>query len=259
MKFHSPKTYHRRALCSNDRGELDRYWNDITFAYSGLKLTFEKDKLPALSGVAKQMLSQRDGDEYISGLWRSTIISDLRWTSFERNSRRPSSYRAPSWSWASLDGTVQVMDYDIYTKSEAQNYAKCVDVSVILAGPDPTGEVSAGYLVLDAPLKIATLHRNKNSKGWWDRWLIGADNLTAEFSPDCHSDFQTGALTTSDKVMCVRLSESADSCDMCLVLKQRNIDGMTLYQRVGYFTHKREALETHWFGPDTQYGQVKIV
>jgi hypothetical protein len=46
---------------------------------------------------------------------------------------------------------------------------------------------------------------------------------------------------------------------MFLVLKQRNIDGMTLYQRVGYFTHKREALETHWFGPDTQYGQVKIV
>jgi hypothetical protein len=199
---------------------LERYCNDITFAYSGLKLTFEKDKLPALSGVAKQMLSQRDGDAYISGLWKSTIISDLRWTSFGRNSRRPSRYRAPSWSWASLDGTVQVMEYDIYTKSEAQNYAKCVDVSVTLAGLDPTGEVSAGYIVLDAPLKIATVHRNKNSKGWWDRWLIGADNLTAEFSPDCHSDFPNGALTTSDKVMCVRLGESANSCDMCLVLKQ---------------------------------------
>lgn len=36
------------------------------------------DKLPALSGVAR-LLANATGDEYVAGLWKSTMPFDLLW------------------------------------------------------------------------------------------------------------------------------------------------------------------------------------
>jgi hypothetical protein len=78
--------------------------------YSKSKLTFGKDKLVAISGVAKQMLKMWKGhpEDYLAGLWRDILCTQLLWltTPPSKNSReevKPSYYRAPSWSWASVD------------------------------------------------------------------------------------------------------------------------------------------------------------
>ncbi|OAL46641.1 HET-domain-containing protein [Pyrenochaeta sp. DS3sAY3a] len=260
MQYHSSKANHRNTLHSEEDEVLENYWNSIVFAYSGLKLTFEKDKLPALSGVAQQMSSRRPGDTYIAGLWKNSILADLRWSRWEDNTRRPGMYRAPSWSWASLDGIVQGEYYSISTPIAERNYANCIDVSVTLAGPDPTGEVSAGYIILEAPLKSAILHTKDDSPGWWDKWHISADGFTTKFSPDCFTDFEDGSLAIGDEVVCLRLGKSLYNYDMCLVLKERGLEnGEPLYHRVGIMRHRTDEIEQHWFGPDAQIGQVKIL
>lgn len=85
---------------------VEQQWEQCVFVFSALNISFEKDKLPALSGVVKQMLRLRPGDEYLAGVWRNTILEDIRWYTYVDTSRRPSAWRSPSWSWASLDGSV---------------------------------------------------------------------------------------------------------------------------------------------------------
>jgi hypothetical protein len=260
MQYHSSKAYHRQAIQSTDRKTVEKYWNDIIFAYSGLHLTLDKDKLPALSGVAKQMLSIRPGDEYLAGLWKKTILSDLRWCLWGENSKRPAKYRSPSWSWASIDGIFNIEYYDANSKSAINDHANCVDVSITPAGADSTGEVSSGYLVLDAPTQIATLKDNPDSRGSWDKWSLEAGSLAVNFKPDCKADFAVGSLKIGEKLLCLRLGESQGSSDMCLVLKQRGVEGATpLYQRVGCVKHKREELEKNWFNLGKENIQVKII
>ena len=46
--------------------------------FMSLHLTYEKDMLPAIAGVAKR-LQQEYGAGYHAGLWQQNFISDLLW------------------------------------------------------------------------------------------------------------------------------------------------------------------------------------
>ncbi|PVH87791.1 HET-domain-containing protein [Cadophora sp. DSE1049] len=73
-------------------------WYNIVGEYTKLKMSFEKDKLTALSGVASQMQGSRH-DLYLAGLWKSTYLRDLAWrTDIARLRERPKTWRARSWS-----------------------------------------------------------------------------------------------------------------------------------------------------------------
>ncbi|KAL8941990.1 MAG: hypothetical protein Q9216_001923 [Gyalolechia sp. 2 TL-2023] len=86
-------------------------WNKIVTAYTAGELTVATDKFVAISGLAGRMQPMLQ-DEYIAGLWRGTLPSDLLWkvTGGKQANGLPSAratqYRAPSWSWASLDGHI---------------------------------------------------------------------------------------------------------------------------------------------------------
>ena len=81
----------------------------IVNAYSKCELTYPNDKLIAFAGVAKRILSIRT-DNYVAGMWESSIVYDLAWwrSSMDRAAFPISvtSSRAPSWSWASVDGEI---------------------------------------------------------------------------------------------------------------------------------------------------------
>ena len=92
-------------------------------------MTKGTDKLIALSGLAHSYY-EREGEsgvshkdykggrrgKYAAGLWEADMPSALLWRS--RSAQRPSEYRAPSWSWASVDGRIS---YDSQMlESEAQ-------------------------------------------------------------------------------------------------------------------------------------------
>ncbi|KAH8672693.1 heterokaryon incompatibility protein-domain-containing protein, partial [Tricladium varicosporioides] len=84
------------------------HWHAIVRDYTGRLLTVEADKLPAIAGIAT-LLCQVTGDQYLAGMWRKQIIGDLLWRQMYVGHGHqaplgvPLEYRAPSWSWASLD------------------------------------------------------------------------------------------------------------------------------------------------------------
>src|SRR5207248_1550342 len=82
-------------------------WYRTVQEYSRLKLTFEKDKMPALAALTQRMESMRVGDRFLAGLWEKTLLLDLLWMVWPSPKRgRPSIRRAPTWSWASVQSQV---------------------------------------------------------------------------------------------------------------------------------------------------------
>jgi hypothetical protein len=57
-----------------DKTQSLNLWSNIVRQFSECNLTLEKDKLPAISGIAKWMASQVS-DEYLAGLWRRDLES----------------------------------------------------------------------------------------------------------------------------------------------------------------------------------------
>ncbi|KAH7074279.1 heterokaryon incompatibility protein-domain-containing protein [Paraphoma chrysanthemicola] len=143
-------------------------WTRLVEEFSKRKLTKDFDKLPALSGLAN-LIAANTGDTYLAGLWKSTLMTELSWSvkAFEPHHscddpkhdasmpaahkstvKYPSQYRAPSWSWASIDAEI---DY-IGSNSDGERLASLIDVSVKALGKDPFGRLASGRLVLKAPL-----------------------------------------------------------------------------------------------------------
>ena len=127
-------------------------WQALVTLYSSLQLTYTEDKLPALSGLAKVfgIISRRD---YIAGIWKQSFATDLAWyvgiKDPDEKSFRPASYRAPSFSWASVDDQIRLKKFD----AEDRNSPDVVDVALTscdidLVGTDLFGKVRSGMIVL---------------------------------------------------------------------------------------------------------------
>ncbi|EWG54339.1 hypothetical protein FVEG_17301 [Fusarium verticillioides 7600] len=81
-------------------------WHQIVEWFSQCALTRSRDRLPALAGIAS-LIQRRLSDDYLAGLWGFSFIEDLCWVVADgTQTKKPESPRAPSWSWASLDGAV---------------------------------------------------------------------------------------------------------------------------------------------------------
>ena len=100
-------------------------WSRLLEKYSKTTITFPTDRLVALFGLA-QIMSNALEDEYVAGLWKSILPSQLLWrvgqwtpmSIFDvgekpdtalQNRANPSALRvnlAPSWSWASVEGAI---------------------------------------------------------------------------------------------------------------------------------------------------------
>lgn len=116
------------------------------------KLTYPSDKLPAISGLAAHFGSFLLGVNYLAGIWECGLIDALCWnlTSFDNVPRyRPEEYRAPSWSWASVDGEVILSHTPSSTILDATAYkAEVVEVHIDRDPHNLYGGVSGGHLRL---------------------------------------------------------------------------------------------------------------
>lgn len=124
-------------------------WNDILESYVKCALTKPEDKLVAISGVVKECANIMD-DEYLAGIWRKNLINGLLWVAKDELYPGPSPpvrsavYRAPSWSWASLDAPgTYTQELNLYG-----DYAQVLDVHVAPLGNDPTGQLTHACLHL---------------------------------------------------------------------------------------------------------------
>lgn len=106
---YQPYGFERLQLMSAfDRFNPSDHWQSIVEAYSNCQLTNDRDKLPALAGIANR-IQKKDRYDYIAGLWlNENFLPQLLWFASDGTStKRPKSHRAPSLSWASVDGPVK--------------------------------------------------------------------------------------------------------------------------------------------------------
>jgi hypothetical protein len=81
-------------------------WRKHVNDYTKLDFTFETDRLMALSGMMENAVVLRLGDRYMARPWEKTLLHDLQWERSSKIQPRPAKFRAPTWSWASIDSSV---------------------------------------------------------------------------------------------------------------------------------------------------------
>ena len=128
-------------------------WYSMVHAYSVRQLTFPSDKLPAMAGIASRV-QEITHDDYLAGHWRREMERSLFWESFTLDLSDPparaANYRAPSWSWASIDGRINSPSYNLARGGAIPPPIQIVDVSTRIDGNNPFGSVSDAKLVINA-------------------------------------------------------------------------------------------------------------
>jgi hypothetical protein len=216
------------------KGTPQSLWRRILKYYTAMALSYESDRLPALSGLAKLWQSRYPGDSYLAGLWRNSILELITWTANLPNKTRPcSEYRAPSWSPFSLvsprdsDGVLEQArcSFPISLKTTC---ALVLDARVTWAGADPTGAVKAGYLLLRSRVaEFETLVSLTEGNYHW-----------YHFDFRVSWDVETG-LQRDAKMMFLLIGYEDEECrwPVCLVLQQHPESADT-YKRLGVYNDR---------------------
>lgn len=117
---------------------------------SAQNLTNPADKLVAISAIARE-LKPFMNCRYLAGHWETGLVRQLAWTG-SNGSQRPSTYRAPSWSWASVDAPIQVFNSQYNgafgTREVFYPLVDVLNVEVESLTDDPMGQVISGSLTL---------------------------------------------------------------------------------------------------------------
>ena len=141
-------------------------WRSIVLDYTNRYLTLEKDKLAAIAGVAS-VIQNKSGYQYVAGMWncRFFIEYELCWRVKSRADGRPhfrpSNYRAPTWSWASVEGSIwyeRKKDYDL-TGDTQLAFVRAVKIET--SDGTGTGPVKSTSMQIEGPL--GEVHRYYHS------------------------------------------------------------------------------------------------
>lgn len=165
---------------------LPDHWEEIIELYSDTNMTRPEDKLVAISGVAREIL-KATSDQYYAGHWGKGFQKSLLWYLPAPQLISPSEYRAPSWSWASVNGKVKFIVSSAASKVLYTPTATIRTIQTI--GSDgqrsSMGQIKDGFCRMSATMrKILRYERYGN-----DHRLILSDEISdydnyVDFFPD---------------------------------------------------------------------------
>ncbi|KAM0265672.1 hypothetical protein ACHAQJ_000106 [Trichoderma viride] len=136
------------------RGDYDYDgWYYPILDYCKKKLTYETDRLSAVSSYAK-LIASKSGDTYLAGLWKKNLHRGLLWK-IQRRQRKtfrelmrklehPHKYIAPSWSWASYHTSLHLDLSDGIMQPECE----ILKAKTRAHGGDMYGRVRSGYILI---------------------------------------------------------------------------------------------------------------
>lgn len=202
----------RGAPCSDSElnqsfnTEFDRFhneWTSLISVYSGRSLSYQHDKLPALSAIAS-LFQDAMRDEYICGLWRNSILYDMTWAPARHwvsQAADARGYVGPSWSWVSYPDLVRYVG----RWKDKEEIAKVVSVTISLVHSfAPLGQVKEAEVRLEGPCVSLQLRMGVT----WD-WLLHTNReeehqctLAAFYYPDYSQETET---STPSDLYCVVL------------------------------------------------------
>jgi hypothetical protein len=147
-------------------------WNSLVQGYTTRKITYDHDRLPAVSSLATAFDSS--GGQYLAGLWRNELPAGLLWQAKKDGPGRPSRHSTnpasspPSWTWASIDG-VRV-DHDT---TPLRSDVEIIEAEVYPSTSDPRGTVTGGYITLRGHLlKLQSTWERVDYKNFWLEHLV---------------------------------------------------------------------------------------
>ncbi|KAH8883593.1 hypothetical protein GQ53DRAFT_830489 [Thozetella sp. PMI_491] len=171
----------RYSLRNTSADELFAMWREVIVdRYTTRDLTFELDRLPALSAIAS-MFQRRLNSDYLAGLWKGDLLNELHWSVTDGPDSNPHAlpleYTAPSWSWASLNARCHY--YEAYSDDSIHwtPISQVVDVACVVNSLDPFGRVSGGHLTLRGPVAEAWIQVSGESNAY-------GGNLTLHLGDD---------------------------------------------------------------------------
>jgi len=138
-------------------------WERVVEHYTERKISFCKDRLPALSSFTNRF--EEGSDRYHAGLWESHMPGSLLWWTLggDRPRQEPESQsRPPSWSWASIEGRVS----HLRGFEDQKNLAEVLDVCTYPSTVDPRGMVYGGHITMRAPLFPLEGIRKEHETPW---------------------------------------------------------------------------------------------
>ncbi|EHK99289.1 hypothetical protein M7I_4854 [Glarea lozoyensis 74030] len=197
----------RDGYRSSSPAEFHWYWFSLVHDYSKRNLTYSSDKLVALSGLANA-IKRIVRKEYAAGLWEDNLNYDLLWKAVGQPYPKPKSYRAPSWSWASVDGIICSSEdtgldgvfqfQDTISDLPIAQLATIESVHAVTSSADTngTGQVLAGDLTIRGMLKEVRLsemgHRLDTWERHWDRKVF-TDQQPLRYFPDSSDELEDNA------------------------------------------------------------------
>lgn len=219
-------------------------WKNIVMTYSTCSLTFGKDKLVAISGMASYMEKNLHLSNYLAGIWSYRALDQLLWYSVSGASLdalscfRPETYQAPSWSWASVNNPIK------FSTPRRQRLARVVDGTIWPKGTDNRhGEVTYGLLVLHGVLITSRAYRQLKPIPPSSASFITVLRL-GESQPFLEPVFDDWKDSRSDKYACAPLAFT-DNGVAGLVLLQAEAteivtEGVPVYRRAGFFSASKD-------------------
>lgn len=238
-------------------------WSAIIQGYASRSLTQGTDKLIALSGVAKR-LQQTWNHRYLAGLWDNNLVRWLCWSPTEMAgalSPRPVPYRAPSWSWASIDRAVKhAREFDQLTSSRCFDQAKVLDIHYQPATSDATGAITSARLVISGPV-IPAEYIGKSPA---DFYMVRCGSREERF----HPDIDLGQRTEPEPVyyLCLlhiqmdprdpkyrtwRLAPDLPWYKSFMLVLRKIPDQSADYERIGIMEHWHNGTDSLCYGAET--------
>ncbi|CAI6338345.1 unnamed protein product [Periconia digitata] len=203
-KYHDFQTKNRKL--SGDPETVMKEWKSIVRTYTARKMTNKNDRFNAIASIAAEVaqILERStpgvSTRYAAGLWDTDLSAQLLWHTqrYSKLQNTPASYRAPSWSWGSVDDNITFWDnngslhedprWQIDLENEKLSY----------------GQAKSGFLALVGQVKKAVWAKGREHLQDENFPNAGLGNL-ASTMPDFLQDHKTDSLDL--KVWCLVLAQ----------------------------------------------------
>jgi hypothetical protein len=158
-------------------------WQDLVQYYSGASLTRTSDKLVAISGMASKVQRALGDNRYLAGLWERALPGQLLWSTV--NPREATGlflkYRAPTWSWASLDARITFL----WGSGGGSPCAQLVEASITPLASNKYVSDTPGYVRISGPLRrVQGLNLSPDSTFNYETWCLEDRDRGLVFMPD---------------------------------------------------------------------------
>ncbi|KAH7092099.1 heterokaryon incompatibility protein-domain-containing protein [Paraphoma chrysanthemicola] len=203
-------------------------WYNIVEEYTTRNLTYQSDKLPALSGIAKKF-QDLTGYEYLAGIWKINILSGILWR-VTQPSDELTCAALPSWTWARLTGRVRFWSQGTGLPiRQLDGACEMVGLSYTLSSQhNPFGGIESAELQIRGRVVEVTYTPSDRPADEFPATVFSLSGI-----PIGQISFDLRSSTSLRSFSCL-LIHGGTNYIAAIALKPQATDGLHCYERVGY-------------------------